>query len=98
MSMPRFPSTESATAALFVSRTVVVVAIGLAPSLSQRIDGSVCCDVGLDHLSRIDNAIEFRRADRPEFQRGLLERQVMIQGVVRDLGGLVVADHGAECG
>jgi hypothetical protein len=46
---------------------------------------SVPSRVGSYHLLRIDNPIEFLRADGAEVERGLLEREVVIQSVMRDL-------------
>src|SRR5262249_26584784 len=65
-------------------------------SLVQKSNRSVHSDIGSDHLAGVNNPVELRRTHGVELQRGLLERQVMIQGVVRNLGSLVVADHGAE--
>jgi hypothetical protein len=47
---------------------------------------SVGCDVGSDHLPRIDDSIEFLRADGADLQRGLLECQVALQGDLRPAG------------
>src|SRR5207302_1583610 len=54
------------------------------------------CNIGLHHLARIDNAIEFRLGYKAQFQGGGLKRQVIVQGVVSDLGCLVIADDGRE--
>src|SRR5262249_2266364 len=59
---------------------------------------SVASDVRCDHLAGIDDAVEFCRADGAKLQRRLLERQVVIQGVMGNPGCLVVADHRAERG
>src|SRR6516164_7692160 len=109
MSMPRLSPTVAPAAGLFAGWAVSVprlprteIAGAMRYSFSGvrvafDVDGSVHSDVGLDHLARIDDAVELRRADRAELQGRLLECQVVIQGVMRDLGSLVVADHRAEC-
>src|SRR5579871_2507272 len=51
-----------------------------------------------DHLGGIDDAIELVFADEAELECRLLEREVVVHGVMRDLGCLVVADDGRQRG
>src|SRR6266446_1715940 len=51
-----------------------------------------------DHLRRVDDAIELFRRDVSQLQRGLPERQVVVQRVVGNLRCLVVADDRRQCG
>src|ERR1700730_2735674 len=44
------------------------------------------CNIGLHHLARIDNAIEFRLGYKAQLQGRRLERQIIVQGVVSDFG------------
>ena len=50
-------------------------------------------DIGVDHLGRVDDAVEVGLGDEAELQRGGFEREVVVLGVMRDLRRLVVADH-----
>src|SRR5579859_313580 len=50
------------------------------------------CDIGLHHFLWIDDAIEFGFSHKSQLQRGDLESQVVVHGVVRDLRRLVVPD------
>src|SRR5262249_26523809 len=92
-SMPRLPPTDAASAGrLFISGVVAAVsrfspakvafAMNRSPRGQQdfqvRMSHSICCNVGLSHLAGIDDAIKLGCADRAEFQRGILERQVMV--------------------
>src|SRR6516165_1802095 len=52
--------------------------------------------VRLDHFFRIYDAIEFRLRDEAQLQRGFLQREIVVHGVVGDLRGLVVADDGRK--
>src|SRR5438105_5525669 len=54
------------------------------------------CNIGFHHLARIHNAIEFRLAYKAQLQGGGPERQIIVEGVVSDLGCLVIADDGRE--
>src|ERR1700733_4899477 len=55
-------------------------------------------NVGVDHLRRIDDAVELFLCDKPQLERGLLEREVVVQRVVRNLRGLVIANDRRERG
>src|ERR1700741_60841 len=50
-------------------------------------------DIGVDHLGRVDDAIEVGLGDIAELQRGGLERKIVVLGIMRYLRRLVVADH-----
>src|SRR5262249_56478895 len=50
------------------------------------------CDIRVDHLRRLDDTIEFGLRDKAQLQRRILEREVVVHGVVGDLRRLVVAD------
>jgi hypothetical protein len=50
-------------------------------------------DVRLHHLRRIDHAIERLLVDESQLQGSFFEREIVIQGVMRDPGGLIIADH-----
>src|ERR1700731_2524914 len=54
------------------------------------------CNIGFHHLARIDNAIEFRLGYKAQLQGGGLQRQIIVHGVVSDLGCLVIADDRRE--
>jgi hypothetical protein len=43
------------------------------------------CNVGFHHFARIDNAVKFLFADKPELQGGILEREIVVESVVGDL-------------
>src|SRR5260370_1274442 len=45
------------------------------------------CNVRVDHLRRIDEVVDFVFRDKPQFQGGLFEGEVVVQCVVRDLRG-----------
>ena len=66
---------------------------------SEIVDRGPCdiCDIGLHHFLRIDHAIEFVLRDKAQFQRGSLQREIVVHGVVGDLRRLVVADDGGKC-
>src|SRR5262245_66598032 len=108
--MPRLSPTVAPAAGLVagwavsvprVSRTEFAGAMRYSFSgvgLAFDVDGSVHSDVGPDHFAGIDDAVELRRADGPELERGLLERHVVVKGVMRHPGSLIVADHGAKRG
>src|SRR6266404_4977236 len=66
---------------------VVVITVLLLPSAGF-------CNVRVDHLRRIDDAVELAFRDKPQFQCGLFEGEVVVQRVVRDLRGFVIADDG----
>ncbi len=53
-------------------------------------------NVGLDHLRRVDHAVEFRLTDEAEGEGRLLQRQILLHRVVGDLRRLVVADDRRE--
>src|ERR1700722_5491159 len=59
--------------------------------------GGVICDIGLYHLLRIDDLIEFGPSDKAQFQRGSLQRQIVIHSIVGDFRRLVVADNWRKC-
>ena len=46
----------------------------------------------MDHLRRIDHLVEFISIDIAEVQAGLFEGQVVLEGVMRRMAGLVIAD------
>ena len=51
----------------------------------------------MDHLRRIDDAVELGFGHELELQGRLLQGEVVIDCVVGDLRGLVVADHRRQC-
>src|SRR3979411_2533975 len=55
-------------------------------------------DVRLDHLCRIDDAVELLLGNEAELQRRRLEGEIVVHRVMRDPGRLVVADHRRERG
>src|SRR5579883_2228988 len=83
-------TTASATTARH-KRIVSSLSFGetLPRSLSTR-------HVRVHHLRGIDDAVEFRFANVTKSQSGLLQRQVVLGGVMCDLRGLVIADHRGE--
>src|SRR6516164_4811832 len=104
MSMPRLPRTVGLFAGWAVSvprlpRTEIAGAMRYSFSgvgVAFDVDGSVHSDVGRDHLAGIDDAVELRRADGPELERGFLECHVVVKGVMRHPGSPIVADQGAK--
>src|SRR5260370_41922860 len=50
----------------------------------------------MNHLCRIDDSIKHVFGYEAQFECGLLERKVVIQGVVRNLGGFVVTNNGRK--
>src|SRR6267142_6371891 len=50
-----------------------------------------------DHLLRVDDFVETLFVDVAGLESGLLQAQVLIIGLVRDRGSLVVADHRTKC-
>src|SRR5262249_39340254 len=68
-----------------------------ATSRRSRIAG-IGRDVRPNHLRRVDDTVELRLAYEPQLERRLLERQIIVQGVVGDLRGLVVPDNRRKCG
>ena len=50
------------------------------------------CNVGVDHLRRIDDAVELVLCDKPQLKCGLLQREIVVQRVVRNLRCLVIAN------
>jgi hypothetical protein len=66
--------------------------------VSQQSPSAGFCHVRLDHLRRIDDAVELVFRYRSQLKCGLLEREVVVHRVVRDLRRLVIADHGRESG
>ena len=52
-----------------------------------------CRDVGLDHLRRIDDAVELLFGDEAELECRHLQGQVVVHRVMRDLRCFVVTDH-----
>jgi hypothetical protein len=59
---------------------------------------SAARDMRIDHRCGIDDAVELIGANDTELKRRLAQREVMIERVMGDLRGLVVADHGRERG
>src|SRR5262249_23041343 len=64
---------------------------GPARSSTRPLGRWLARHVRLDHFFWIDDAIEFRLGDETQLQRGFLQREVVVHGVVGDLRGLVVA-------
>jgi len=56
----------------------------------------ICCHVRLHHFGRIDNAVELLLGYQAELQGSVLQCQIMIRRVVRDLRRLVVANDRRE--
>jgi hypothetical protein len=54
--------------------------------------------IRVDHLRRIDDAVELGFRYKAQLQCGLLEREVVVQRVVRNLRRLVIADDRRERG
>ena len=52
----------------------------------------------MHHLLRIDHAIELILCDKPEFERALFQREVVIHCEMRNLRRFVVADDRRERG
>src|ERR1700730_619046 len=74
----------------------VAPAITLRTKGSARIVKSAPGDTLPDHLLRVDDFVKSLLVDVAGFERGLLQGQVPIVGLVRDHGGLVIADLRAE--
>src|ERR1700730_1175759 len=55
-------------------------------------------DIRADHPCWIDNSVEFVRRREAEFQRGGLQREVVIHRVVRDLGRSASTALRRSCG
>ena len=49
-------------------------------------------DIGMSHLGRIYHAVELSFANEPEFEGSLFQREIVVQGVVRNLRSLVVSN------
>src|SRR5215831_3663251 len=88
-----WPLTKSVRAK---SRTRLACSCAVIPASAMSPDRSgrrrLCRHVWLHHLARIDDAVELGLGDEAEFQRGRLQREVVVGGVVGDLRGLVVTD------
>src|SRR5260370_34915817 len=54
------------------------------------------CNIGLHHLGRIDNTIEFRLGYKAQLHRGGLKRKGIVQGVVSNRRSLVRAADAAQ--
>jgi hypothetical protein len=50
------------------------------------------CHVGLHHFGRVDHPIELLFGYEAELQCRLLQSEIMIHGIVRNLRGFIVAD------
>src|SRR6516165_1449633 len=65
---------------------------------SPRIAGSAAGKPVSNHLCRIDDLVKALFVDIAQSERGLLQAQILVIGLVRDGGGLVIADHRTQCG